>query len=63
MLANLWASLRQARNKSHSSRERRRLRVDALEERTLLSVTPVDILDKLVNQSLIPSGGTIAGQS
>ncbi|MGB4727032.1 MAG: hypothetical protein WBH86_06480, partial [Thermogutta sp.] len=63
MLANLWASLRQTRNKSHSSRERRRLRVDALEERTLLSVTPVDILDKLVNQSLIPSGGTIAGQS
>ena len=63
MLANLLAPFRRTRQKFHTSRERRRLRVDALEERTLLSVTPVDILDKLVNQSLIPSGGTIAGQS
>jgi hypothetical protein len=63
MLANLLAPFRRTRQKFHTSRERRRLRVDALEERMLLSVTPVDILDKLVNQSLIPSGGTIAGQS
>ncbi|MGQ9562429.1 MAG: hypothetical protein ACUVQG_00745, partial [Thermogutta sp.] len=63
MLANLLASFRRTQQKFHTSRERRRLRLDALEERTLLSVTPVDILDKLVNQSLIPSGGTIAGQS
>jgi len=63
MLANLLAPFRRARQKFHTSRERRRLRIDALEERTLLSVTPVDILDKLVNQSLIPNGGTIAGQS
>lgn len=47
------------------TRKHRRLSLDALEERTLLSVTPVDVLDKLVNQSLLPSStnGTIAGQS
>ena len=47
------------------TRKHRRLCLDALEERTLLSVSPIDTLDKLVNQSLIPSasGGTVAGQS
>jgi hypothetical protein len=66
MLANLLASLRRPRKKSHPARQHRRLRVDALEERTLLSVTPVDILDKLANQSIqpvIPSGNTNSGQS
>ncbi|NMC19448.1 MAG: hypothetical protein GYA33_03415 [Thermogutta sp.] len=65
---SFWETLWNRRGRSEGKKrthKHRRLRLDALEERTLLSVTPVDALDKLVNQSLIPSsdGGTIAGQS
>jgi len=44
----------------------RRLLVDPLEERTLLSVSPADWADTQINQSVIdylPGNGTIAGQS
>ena len=50
---------------SRGARERkpRRLRVDALEERTLLSVSPVNPTDTLVNQNTAAIQTTLAGQS
>ncbi len=64
---SLWETLwgrHSGKRANKRIRKHRSLRLDTLEERTLLSVTPVDALDKLVNQSLIPpANGTIAGQS
>jgi len=49
--------------KSHQERSGRHLVFDPLEERRLLTIGPVNVLDTLVNQQVVASQTTLAGQS
>lgn len=53
-----------ATRRSHGERKSRRLRIDPLEERTLLSVSPADIVANLVNSvSSTGAASTVGAQS
>ncbi len=62
-----WQRLRDSlfsvERRGAKERKSRRLRVDPLEERTLLSVSPVNPTDMLVNQGTAAIQTTLAGQS
>ena len=62
-----WQRLRDSlfsvERRGAKERKPRRLRVDPLEERTLLSVSPLNPTDTLVNQGIAAIQTTLAGQS
>ncbi len=59
----LWSAFVPGEGRSQKERKPRRLMIDALEERTLLSVSPVLPSDTQVNQGISTSQSTLAAQS
>ena len=49
----VWESLAGSPRRKPLGRKPRRLTLDQLEERTLLSVSPVNVTDQLINQSVL----------
>ncbi|MCG2682221.1 MAG: S1 family peptidase, partial [Planctomycetales bacterium] len=66
-VGSTWGRIRDsffhAERRRHGERKNRRLRIDQLEERTLLSVSPVNPYDVLVNQAIITAQTTLPAQS
>ncbi len=59
----LWSAFAPAERRSRNERKPRRLMIDAFEERTLLSVSPVQPGDSLVNQGITTTQSTLGAQS